>query len=403
MLRNRSGRLLTLLAALVLVAAACGGDSSSGSDRMVRVEEGLVSAATGEQISLTEMMDSRLVPGVSVAVVNDFEIEWAKGYGLAETDTERLVTAETLFQTGSIGKPITAAAVLYFVDEGLLDLDTDISEYLTSWRPPESGYTTTEKVTLRRLLSHTAGITVGGFVGYPPDDPLPTLPQILDGEFPANSPAVRSYAVPGSGWQYSGGGYVIIQQLLEDMTGKSFSQVLEETVFEPLGMTSTFYAAPLPDDFHSQAASAHNRAGRVGPTGKWHDLPEFGSGAGLWSTPSDLARFVIEIMRAYRGESDLILSQPTAELMLRPVVTFPDSEVHQGLGFVVSGTGDNLVVAHSGGNEPGYQAVLIAIPGSGQGVAIMTNSASGSMAYNDILASIISEYQWPHGPLLDNS
>jgi CubicO group peptidase (beta-lactamase class C family) len=338
---------------------------------------------------------------VSVAVINDFEIDWTKGYGTREAGRPGAVTPDTLFQTASVGKVITAVTALAFVERGLIDLDTDVNEYLTSWRLPDSEFTATESVTLRRLLSHTGGTTVGGYLGYQLGDPLPALRQILDGEPPANGPPIRVDTPPGVEWRYSNGGYMIIQQLLEDVTGRPFGEIVHETVFEPLGMTSTLYAAPLPDELHASAASAHNQLGLVGPTGKWHNLTEFGAGGGLWSTPSDLARLVIEIMQSAAGNSNQILSTEMTQLMLAPVADLAGADgTAIGLGPAVPDDPTGPWFYANGSSAPTYHIVVVGFPEQGEGAVIMTNAQSGDKLYNQILTSLSIEYQWPHSPLI---
>jgi CubicO group peptidase (beta-lactamase class C family) len=416
-----------VLTALALVAAACGGDSSSitplptsttsfttttsststtttgipatGGDRIARVENGLLSPVTDGAFSVEEMMEFHSVPGVSVAVITDFQIEWAKGYGVREAGRPGAVTPDTLFQTASVGKLITALTALAFTERGLIDLDIDVNEYLTSWRLPNSEFTTTEDVTLRRLLSHTGGTTVGGYVGYPLGDPLPTLQQTLDGEPPANGPPIRVDTLPGVEVRYSNGGYMIIQQLLEDVTGRPFDEIVEETVFEPLEMASTFYAAPLPDDLHTGAATAHNQLGLVGPTGKWHDLTEFGAGGGLWSTSSDLARLVIEIMRSAAGDSNRILSTEMTQLMLAPAADVAGADgTAIGLGPAVSNEATDPWFYAGGSSVPGYRTVVVGFPEEGMGAVIMTNAQNGDRLYGEFLVSLATEYRWPTAP-----
>ena len=184
--------------------------------RIERVERGLVTDY-GDPLwkakTLSERMDFFQVPGVSMAVINDYRIEWAKGYGVFEAGQKRPISPETLFQAGSIGKLLVAVGALHYVERGALELDGDVNRSLVSWKVPESEFTATEKVTLRRLLSHSAGMTVAGFQGYAQGEEVPDLRQVLGGTPPANSPPIRVGAVPGKVYRYSGGGYVVVQQL----------------------------------------------------------------------------------------------------------------------------------------------------------------------------------------------
>jgi CubicO group peptidase (beta-lactamase class C family) len=158
------------------------------------------------RLNLKKLMQLFKVPGLSLAVIDNFQIVWAKAYGVVEAGSTTPVTTRTLFQAGSISKPVAASGALYLVEQGKLLLDEDVNQKLRTWKVPESEFTKNEKVTLRRLMSHSAGLTVHGFPGYDVNDPLPTLVQIFDGEKPANTPPIRVDLVPGTQERYSGGG-----------------------------------------------------------------------------------------------------------------------------------------------------------------------------------------------------
>ena len=264
--------------------------------RISRIENGLLSpvVVAGRPIPLMTLaarMAELKVPGVSIAVIYNGAIEWAKGYGAAEAGTQTPVTPRTLFQAASVSKPVAALAALRLVEQGRLVLDEDVNAKLKSWKVPENEFTKAEKVTLRRLLSHTAGLTVHGFGGYPADVPVPSLAQVLDGEKPANSAAIRVDIVPGTVWRYSGGGYTVMQQLLIDVTGRAFPDILAELVLKPVGMTDSTYEQPLPEARRGGAAAGHTSDGKLLP-GRCHTYPEMAA-AGLWTTPTDLARFLL--------------------------------------------------------------------------------------------------------------
>ena len=194
------------------------------------------------------------VPVVSVAVIDNGKIEWAKGYGVRETETNLPVTVDTLFQSGSISKPVAAMAALKMVQNGSLSLDEDVNKRLVRWKMPENEFTKEQKVTLRRLLSHSAGVSVWGFGGYRADAKLlPDVPQILDGSAPANTKPVRVIEAPGSKWSYSGGGFTVVQLLMTDVSGKPFAELMEETVLKKLGMKSSTYQLLPPDTFQQVA------------------------------------------------------------------------------------------------------------------------------------------------------
>jgi len=338
-------------------------------------------------MALQERMQHYHVPGVSIAVINDYRIEWSKGYGVLSAGKSEPVTPDTLFQVASPGKVVVAVAALHYVGDGTLDLDQDINQSLVSWKIPENQFTIEEKVTLRRLLSHSAGLTVEGFRGYAHGEEIPTLQQILTGEWPANSSPIRVDVVPGTQYRYSGGGYMIVQQLLEDVIGKPFSVIMKDTVLEPWGMTASTFDSPLPEQLTAIAASGHRADGSLIPGG-WHTYPEMGAGASMWSTPSDLAQFAIKVMQSYMGHPDGVLSQDMAIQMLTPQIE------NRGLGPVLGDDGNDLFYfMHPGAND-GYKSVFVGYPQKGQGVVIMTNGDNGDALWREILNSVSVEYGW---------
>ena len=358
--------------------------------RARRVEQGLRGSygdPAWKRMRLSDRMAHHNVPGVGIAVINDYRIEWAKGYGVLTAGRSERTTPGTLFQAASIGKVAVAAAALRYVEQGLLDLDGDVNRTLSSWRLPEGGFTTQEKVSLRRLLSHSAGVTVPWFRGYAEGESTPNLRQILDGEAPANSPPIRVDVVPGTLYRYSGGGYMVVQRLLMDVAGEPFPEAMRGAVLDPWGMAASSFEPRLPESSQAIAASGHRSDGSPIP-GRWRTYPEMGAGASMWATPSDLARLAIGLMRAYQGLSDEVISQSMAKQMLAPQIE------DRGLGPVLGDDGgDRFYFLHPGGNE-GYRSILVAYPKRGQGVVIMTNGDGGESLRQEILRSVSTEYGW---------
>jgi len=334
-----------------------------------------------------EMMEKHHVPGVSIALINDYRVEWAKGYGVPEIGSSQRVTPETLFQSASVGKLVVAMTALHYVEKGLIELDADVNRSLISWQVPENDFTREEKVTLRRLLSHSAGMTATGFRGYAQGEEIPNLQQILNGEPPANSPPIRMQAVPGTMYRYSNGSYMVVQQLLEDVTNMPLSQTIKDIILEPYGMTASTFESPLPENLWVIAASGHRDDGTVIP-GRWHVYPEMGTGASMWTTPSDLAHFAIGIMLAYAGRSDEVLSQDMAIQMLSTQIE------NRGLGPVIGDDGGDLFYFSHPGATEGYKSFLVAYPKKGQGVIIMANSDNGEALWHELLRSVSVEYGW---------
>lgn len=336
-------------------------------------------ATTG---SLEERLAHYGVPAVSVAVMNDGEIEWARAYGLADVESERGATPATLFQAASISKPVAATAALTLVDDGRLSLDQDVNELLTTWRVPENRHTVSEKVTLRRLVTHSAGMTVHGFPGYSRDETIPTTVQVLNGE--GNTDPIRVDTTPGSLWRYSGGGYTVMQLLVTDLSGRPFPDLLSDRVLRPFGMELSTYEQPLPESRLDEAATAYRSDGSEVEV-KWHVYPEMAA-AGLWTTPSDLARFALGVLDAYHGRSDAVLNQETAQAMLTPGIR------NHGLGPSIGAGG--TMFGHGGSNE-GFRCQLYAFIESGDGVAVMTNSDNGGMLNQEIIQTLAQMYDWP--------
>ena len=340
--------------------------------------------AVGDPIQtevVAEQMEQYKVPGVSIAVINNGDIEWARGYGMADVEQQRAVTTETLFQAASISKPVAAMAALRLVEQRLLDLDTDVNVKLIRWKVAENEFTTKNKVTLRRLLSHTAGTTVWGFPGYASGETVPATVGVLNGE--GNTDPIIVYKEPGESWQYSGGGYTIVQLLLSDMVGKPFPEIMSEMVLQPVGMNSSTYEQPLPERWHAYAASGYRGDGTK-VKGNWHTYPEMAA-AGLWTTPTDLARFAIAIQRAYAGEVETILTQAMVRQMLTPGMN------NHGLGPGISE--DGLRFGHGGANE-GFRCEFMAFAEGGNGVVVMTNSDNGGKLAHEIILSIAEGYGW---------
>ena len=356
-----------------------------------RIENGLLPAVIikgqpPQSMTIADRMTHYKVPGVSVAFFDHGQIIWTKTYGFADVASKKPVTPDTLFQAASISKPVAALAALRLVQDGKLTLDEDVNVKLRTWKVPENAFTIKEKVTVRRILSHSAGLTVHGFAGYASDEPVPTVVQIFNGEKPANSEPIRVDIVPGTLWRYSGGGYVVLQTLLSDVTGKPFPQIMSELVLRPAGMTHSTYEQPLPQNRTSEAATPY-RANGDPVKGGAHTYPEMAP-AGLWTTPSDLARVAMEVQAEYAGKSSKILSQDMARQMLTR--QFGTS----GLGFGLESPGEKPRFSHGGANE-GFRCNIEAYTDSGQGFAVMTNSDSGGELTEEIFRAVAKEYGWP--------
>jgi CubicO group peptidase (beta-lactamase class C family) len=369
-------------------------DDASLAARIHRVENGIPPIPLSDNeppqpLNIEKVMQLYNVPGLSVAVIDDFKIAWAKGYGFTETGSNTPVTVHTLFQAGSISKPVAATGTLSLVEKGKLSLDENVNQKLKSWQVPDNDFTREQKVTLRRILSHSAGLTVHGFPGYEVGAPIPSLVQIFNGEPPANTAPIRVDLIPGTKYRYSGGGVTIEQQLVMDVTGKPFPQFMREAVIDKIGMTDSTYEQPLPPARAAIAATA-TRADGTSVSGKWHIYPEMAA-AGLWTTATDLAKFGIEIALSKQGKANHVLSEASTRAMLTPQIE------QVGLGFFLGEYKNPQEFGHDGADE-GFQAILIMFADSGKGVAIMANSDSGISAANCLVQSVAKEYGWNYTP-----
>lgn len=386
------------LIALTALAAACGGADTgapSGDEAVTRVTEALrpgtvVKGRPERTMALSDRMAHYHVPGVSIAVVDSGRIVWARGFGVKEAGTTDSVTATTLFQAASISKPVAATGMLSLVAQGELTLDDPVNDFLTSWKVPDNRFTEQSAVTLRRIVSHSAGLTVHGFPGYAEGEPIPTVPQILDGEPPANTAAVRVDTVPGRISRYSGGGVTVEQLAMTDVTGEPFPELMKRLVLDPAGMTRSTYEQPLPEARRGEEAAGYRSDGTE-VEGRWHTYPEMAA-AGLWTTPTDLLTWAMAITAARSGGQDAVLPMPLALEMLTPQFG------GFGLGPAVGGEGRAFHFGHGGANE-GFRCELIYFPELGRGAAVMTNGDGGSGLAREVLLSVAAAYDWPdYGP-----
>ncbi|MBC7865841.1 MAG: serine hydrolase [Bacteroidia bacterium] len=339
----------------------------------------------GKTHSIAERMAFFNVKGLSIAVINNYKVVWAKGYGWADEKEKRLVTPQTLFEPGSISKSLNAVGILKLVQDKKLDLNVDINTYLKSWKFPYDSLSKNKKITLANLLSHTAGLNVHGFPGYDRKAKIPTVPKVLDGKQPANTPAVRSEFEPGLKFQYSGGGTTISQLIITDVTGQPYDKFMYENVLKPMGMTSSFYSQPPHSDKLKLVATGYYRDGNeVG--NKFHVYPEQGA-AGLWMTPTDLCNYIIETQLAYEGKSSKVLTPEMTKLRLTPYI-----DKSAALGVFILEKGTEKYFVHDAGNE-GFCGVYFGSLEGGNGVAVFLNTDNGSIL-QELVNSVATVYNW---------
>ena len=339
-----------------------------------------------DTFTLEERMAHYNVPGLSIAVVKNGELLFAKGYGIANKETNTMVDEQTLFQAGSISKPVAALAALKLVEEGKMGLDTDINDHLTSWEVPESRFLENEKVTIRRLLTHTAGMTVHGFPGYAQTDTFPSDVEVLNGQ--GNTGAIFVDTIPGVINRYSGGGYTVMERAVEDQSGMDFADYMAEHILGPLGMTRSTYEQPIGAQW-TNISAAFDGAGNQYP-GAWHNYPEQAA-AGLWTTPIDLAKYMIAIQNTMVGNSNPVLSRDMVEKMLTK------DPLGHGLGPAVRYSGDSLMFGH-GGKNAGFTNNMSAWAYRGEGMIVMTSADRGSGLIREIERAVSEVMEWNLSP-----
>ena len=387
---NRCTRFL--LSSAWLAVSAISATSASAQPRPVaEYIAGIEGAQSGadslSRMTISELMRTFNVPGMSVAVIRDSRIHWAKGYGTADVETGAPVDTGTLFQAASISKTFNAMATLKAAQDGLFGLDDDINTILRSWRLNGGEFTRTRPVTPRTLTSHVSGLgDAFGYPGYNPGTPLPTMVQLLEGHAPSNTGPIFMEREPWTAFEYSGGGVTLMQLALSDARKRPFADVLQTTVLAPIGLAQSTFEQPLSAARDRNAARAHDRFGK-GRGPKWHVYAELAA-AGLWTTPSDLARFAIEVERSAKGVSNRVLSRPMAREMLTPVGVGP-----YAVGFSLAKQGEGWYFAHGGSNW-GFQANLIMHTVNGYGLAIMSNADNGGPLMNEILRRVRRAYAW---------
>jgi CubicO group peptidase (beta-lactamase class C family) len=335
------------------------------------------------------LLEKRHIAGLSLAIIENGTIVKASGYGFADNAAKVPVTTNTLFQAGSISKPVSALGALHLVESNKLSLDEDVNAKLRTWQVPENEFTKLEKVTLRRILSHNAGLTVHGFPGYALDEPLPTLVQVLDGASPANTKPIRVDVPPGSKVRYSGGGFTVMQQWVIDVSGEPFPNFMSNVVLAPLRMSASTFQQPLPKETSAACARGYYPNGKP-VKGGWHVYPEMAA-AGLWTTAADLARYAVAVQQMLAGKGAPVISKDLTREMLSP------QKESVGLGLALERSGKSLRFKH-GGRDEGFDALLVAYAEAGQGAVLMINSNDNTGALERIVELIAREYKWPDYP-----
>jgi len=384
-------RKTALLLVLWLQVSQVGAQISYSKETLEKIKEvennitGRVILNNAPPSTIAERMAKYKVKGMSIAVIHDYKIVWAKGYGWADEAEKSRVTTETLFEPGSISKSLNAVGILKLAQDKKVDLYTDINTYLASWKFPYDSLSKGKKITLAEILSHNAGLSTYGFPGRTINGAIPTIPQVLDGLPPAVTPAVRSMFEPDLKYEYSGGGITISQLLLTDVTGQLYDVWMYENVLKPLGMLNSTYAQPPAKDKQHLCASGYYADGaRV--LNKYRIYPEQAA-AGLWTTPSDLCNYIIDMQLANQGKPSKVLSPEMVKLHLTPYNDGPAA-----MGTFFDDRNGAKYFLHDASND-GFCGLYVASLDSGDGVVIFLNSSDARLLL-DVLNSVAKAYNW---------
>ena len=388
--------LLTLLSAIMppVAWAQALHSPSSPAQRAEAVERNLapmyfLEGQPAAHAELLRRMADLHVPGVSIAAISNGHIDWVRAYGVTELGGSA-VTPDTLFAAESMSKPVTALAVLKLYEQRKIELDRNVNDYLKRWKLPGSSLPGPKTVTVRQLLTHTSGIGTHNGELYDPSKPLPTLLNDLDGVAPSRTPAVRIEATPGEKFHYANGGYEVLQLLIEDVSGESFTSFVTRNVLKPAGMTRSSYDVPLSDSLARQAATAYLGDHAIPPRKYFNSAAAAG---GLWSTPVDMAKLLIEVQREYEGISSKILQLSTIGQMLLPGPEMMPGML-QGLGFVIGGKEGAHFMEH-GGSGIFHDEMVAYFQGSKNGLVVMSSGSSAGVLVEEVLRSASAVYSWP--------
>ena len=362
--------------------------ASDAEGRKKQVEHGMLPPVVfdGEikPVSVESRMALYKVPALSVAVIHHGKLDWSAAWGVLQKDGAP-ADCGSLFQAGSLAKPVTVLAALRMKTAGLIDFDRSIETYLSSYHLPAGRQTDANPVTFRNLLAHTAGITAGGYAGYALNEPIPTDQQIVRGEAPTNSRKVEVVNAPGASLTYSGGGYTVVEIALQDQLHSPFDQIMREWVLAPVGMRQANFTVPLPASSHSYTARGHQIDGTLVPGG-WNNYPEQAA-AGLWATATDLAMFLLEIHKGYEGKSDVFTQASIREMLANPIQ-------NHAYGFRLVGEGDQVFITHYGGTV-GYSAGMTLNLRTGDGAVFLINSNNGANLGTEFFNAVSRAYEWP--------
>lgn len=342
----------------------------------------------GEIVTVEQAMTMHGLQGLSIAVIDDYQVSWSREWGVRSVDNGNEIRADTLFNIASIAKPVTATLVAVLAEKSLIDLDEPVSTYLQRWQLPDNEFTRSKEITLRHLLSHTAGTTQHGYEDFYIGDKIPTLVDVLEGSELSATEKLDIDFMPGSQWRYSGGGYVIAQIAVEDHLHQSLAQLAAEHLFRPLNLANTTMLRPDETGFPANTAKAHDENGVVISTGL-PICPQI-SASGLWTTPTDMALFLIEMQNALRGQETSVIHPAVARLVTTEVLD------GFGLGWALFEPIGNMPSFSHGGANTGTGGRAYATMSGGKGIVLFGNGPNS--VREPVLAmireSVVAAYEW---------
>ncbi len=334
--------------------------------------------------SIAQLMLEDDIPGLSIAFVDSNKIAWAASFGFKNLSTSEEVSEQTVFTGASLSKPLAAIAALKAVESGKIDLDENVNNVLDGWKIPDNEFTVDEKVTLRRLIGHSAGIRNDLWSSYLPDEKVPTLTQMLAGQSPSVDPVTAVIFTPGSEVKYSNPGYSIIQKILADVYQDSFDDILETLVFRPSGMQESSFKQPMPAELKERRAVGYDENLKPYP----YRLFPYKAAGGVWTTPTDMARFVITLLEDYEGKKNILSPAMMAEVFSRQ---------RERLGFskIFNDNSEDLIFRHYGSNQ-GFTSYLVGSLLRKQAVIVMINSDNGFALLDYIARAVAEYYKWDY-------
>ncbi len=309
--------------------------------------------------------------GLAVALIEKGQIAFIKGYGYADKENGLLIQGDTAFQAASISKSVAAWGVMKLVEEGKIDLDAPVEKYLTRWSIPSSSFDT-DKVTIRLLLSHTSGLSSHGYAGYEPDSTIPTLEESLLGKGKYLEP-VKLVKEPGTAYKYSGGGYTVLQLMIEEVTGIPFSEYMQKEVLIPLGMNNSSYDYKV---MQKKVAKSYGVFGEVLPGYIYTEE----AAAGLYTTAEDLGKFVLASLSLDVDNDNKVLKPETIKLMQ----SIANSEFPFGLGYMEVPFEDGRRLLEHRGTNRGWRNKYIFSTDTKDGLVILTNNDNARSLANDV-------------------